>query len=119
MQSRIDAIRSTYAPDQAVIIAAQWRHVEYYLPEYKTIRFGVVNRWEREGGLPIARPDESIEYHLSDLGLNPQGASVILFDPELVDLAEDPSAIDRGALNLLPWAPDRVLRLSPDTFGLR
>ena len=119
MQARVDAIRTTYAPNQAILIAAQWRHVEYYLPEFKTIRFGLVNRWEREGGLPVARPGDERVYRLDDLQLETRGATIVLFDPELAAYVADPASISDGPLLTMPWTPDRVLWIAPDGFGLK
>lgn len=120
MQARIAAIRSTYTAGETLIIAAQWRHAEYYLREYRVVRFGIVNRWEREGGLPVARPDGETVYRLSDRGLSARGATVVLFDPELATFAGETAAEPAAAgLHTLNWSPNQVFWLNEDGFGLR
>jgi len=120
MQLRLDTIRADRPSSQTLIIAAQWRHVEYYLPGYEVVRFGVVNRWEREGGLPVARPDSVREYQLADFGLDPHGANILLFDPDLSAFTDASalSPIGDSGLSLLHWSPGQTLQIDAEGFGL-
>jgi hypothetical protein len=121
MQSRVDTIRADHPSDQTLIIAAQWRHAEYYLRGYEVVRFGVVNRWEREGGLPVARPDGLSEYQLADFDLDPRGADIVLFDPELAAFTDAAALapIGESGMALLHWSPGQILQIGADGFALQ
>jgi 4-amino-4-deoxy-L-arabinose transferase-like glycosyltransferase len=42
---RFEAIRQMFPPEEALIIAANWEHVRYYLPEYRVLAFGPAQGW--------------------------------------------------------------------------
>jgi hypothetical protein len=47
---QIRGVRSEFSPDSAVLLAANWRHTQYYLPEYPLARVETGARWEADEG---------------------------------------------------------------------
>jgi hypothetical protein len=85
---RFTAIRDTFPSAHTAIVAVNWHHLEYYLPEYTLLRLdpGPPNsppsltprRWPGEGVLSAA-----------DLGLTPDGegrVALVLFDDKIPSL---------------------------------
>jgi hypothetical protein len=92
-QDRFDAIRANFPAGSTVILAANWHHVEYYLPEYKKLPFGLGSKWEIDQGLPLNDPIQASVSTPSDLGLqlNPDDkVVVIIFDPVLEEFNRTP-----------------------------
>jgi hypothetical protein len=93
-QDRFEVIKSNFAPESTAIVAANWHHVEYYLPEYAILPFGVVGKWEKGEGSPmeshqevVARPAEM------GLQLDERGqATIVVFDPYLMAFSESPAS---------------------------
>ena len=89
-QDRFYAIEENFAPESTAILAANWHHVEYYLPEYARLPFGVVSKWEKDEGSPIGSSQEVFATP-AELGLqlDDQGQAVIVvFDPYLMAFSE-------------------------------
>jgi hypothetical protein len=83
-QHRFAAIRRRFDPRHAVIVAASWRFVQFYMPEFRYTPYRLASRWERGEGTPLAT--ESIDLAGSQLGISPDAAGrryAILFDREL------------------------------------
>ena len=90
-QDRFAVIEGSFAPDSTAILAANWHHVEYYLPEYTMLPFGIVSKWEQGAGEPIEDRREVVVTP-AELRLRPdsQGETVVtVFDPELLSFGED------------------------------
>jgi hypothetical protein len=86
-QSRFDAIRDNFSPANTAILAGDWHHAGYYLPDYTIV--AVDGR--------IQRNNETIKYIPGDLMLSPDflelqvagtQATLLLFDQELAHLGE-------------------------------
>lgn len=90
---RLGVIRENFSADQTIILAASWHHVQYYLPEYKTLGFDLGAKWEVDEGLPSNQGNEDIEVALSTFGLDSAQSSVIIFDPELLNFNESPDQV--------------------------
>jgi 4-amino-4-deoxy-L-arabinose transferase-like glycosyltransferase len=91
---RFAAIREYFVPQSTVLLAANWCHVEYYMPEYTTVPSAIVSKWKREGENPSGNPQ--IETYLMpiELGLRPDSQGhikIVIFDPELVPLNVTPT----------------------------
>ena len=70
-----------------MVVAANWHHVEYYLPEYNKIPFGVVSKWELGEGAFRNDAGEDLTATPGDLGLQIGAngrAVVVIFDPDLL-----------------------------------
>lgn len=108
---RFNAIRETFAPQQAAVISVRWHHLEYYLPTYPLLRLNTglpgrpravyAYRWPGEEGLTPA-----------DMGFvmnEDQETMVILFDAEIVT-----SAPLAGSIPLTGGDSLRVLQVGAD-----
>jgi len=94
-QDRIGAIESGFAPDSTAILAKNWHHVEYYLPEYMRLPFGVGGKWEKDTGSPRGNFQELVATPV-ELGLRLDGrgqAAIVVFDPELMAFNESPASV--------------------------
>jgi len=94
-QDRFRAIEENFDPESTAILAAHWHHVEYYLPEYVKLPFGVVSKWERGEGSPRGNPQEVVATP-TELGLQLDGqgqAAIIVFDPDLMAFSENPTSV--------------------------
>lgn len=93
-QDRFEAIETKFPPESTAILAANWHHVEYYLPEYKVLRFDKAGEWEKEAGSPgnSLKEDGATPAQLG-LQLEDQGqATILVFDPDLRAFAEGASS---------------------------
>ena len=124
---RFAAIRENFPPESTVILAANWDHVRYYLPEYKVLHFVVVSEWEVGTGLALNLDREQQVLSIANLGLkaNAQGeAAVVLFDDDLNQFNASPAQTQYLALpgrNLLAYLPLRSedrLHYGPDKLVL-
>lgn len=112
-QQRFDTIRERFPSESTVIIAARWRHVEWYLPEYQRLPFD-------PGGVPAMHDRQ---FTAADLGLTGE-MIVVLFDPELESV--DPASKraiglplgDGGTMAYLPLGPQDALRLGPEGIAV-
>lgn len=103
-QGRFQAIEENFAPGSTAILAANWHHVEYYLPAYTRLPLEVVNKWEKESN-SVANPPGETVVSPHDLGLRPNDEGkiiVVVFDPELDSLNQSPdltieSDLENGA----------------------
>jgi len=85
-RDRFEAIAANFAPQSTAILADHWHHVEYYLPEYARLPFGLTAKWEKGEGMPSDELGQVVATP-ADLGLqlDNQGQAVIaIFDPYLM-----------------------------------
>ncbi len=77
---RIQAIRESFGPQNTLLVSSNWRHVQYYLPEYPLARFRLGDRSTIDmdyQGKPVG---------MVDLGMdNADSWTLVLVDPELVE----------------------------------
>jgi dolichyl-phosphate-mannose-protein mannosyltransferase len=100
-QDRFDALQAHFDPGSTVILAANWHHVEYYLPEYKKLPFGLGSKWELDQGLPLNDPAQHLLSTPAELGLHPDADGqvvVVIFDPPLEEFNATPQVVQRLAL---------------------
>ncbi|MFW6116645.1 MAG: ArnT family glycosyltransferase [bacterium] len=116
-QDRFRAIKENFEPESTAILAANWHHVEYYLPAYTTLK------WENVPGFSereiVVTPDEL------GLGLDVEGqAAIIIFDSELRAFNESPKSVEivplehGGDLPLLALEEGQAFRYGTHSFGL-
>jgi hypothetical protein len=127
-QDRFNLIKENFAPESTIILAANWHHVEYYLPEYSLLLFNIGNKWEVDEGVANNSPSSILTASPAELGLqlSPTGsAAVIIFDPELINFNDTPELIRQlalpagGSLAYLELEAEDRLYLEADIFGLR
>jgi hypothetical protein len=54
MGDKIAAVRENFQPQNTLLLAANWRHLQYYLPEYRFARFNIGAKFEVEAGQPTS-----------------------------------------------------------------
>lgn len=125
-QERFDAIRKHFSAENTAILAANWRHVEYYLPEYVRLPFYVEAKWEKEEGNPKATHPEMVVTPV-EMGLRPNEegqAILVIFDPFLVAFNESPALVHKlplkegETLEYFALTGDRAFHYGADSFGL-
>jgi 4-amino-4-deoxy-L-arabinose transferase-like glycosyltransferase len=125
---RFTAIRQNFAPESAVILAANWHHLEYYLSEYIRLPFNAIGKWEEVEGSPDRNPQREITATPSEMGLQPDAKgqiAIIIFDSELAPFNESPELAQKLALehgNLLEYLVMRksqTLYYGSHFFGVR
>ncbi len=126
-QARLEAIENNFAPESTAILAANWHHVEYYLPEYTELPFGIGSKWEKNAGIPSNDSRVAFTATPAELGLQLTAtgqAAIIIFDPILADFNRTPelgqtlSLPNGDRLEYLELGPDDQLYLNPNSFGL-
>jgi hypothetical protein len=122
---RFATIQEQFPVGSTAILASNWHHVEYYLPDYELLPFGVVAKWEMGEGQVKDQPDEIQSLDLQDLDLEPDAqdlVKIVLFDAELAPFNETPQltqavTLDHGGqLEFFALSTDQVLNYGP-TFG--
>lgn len=89
---RFRTIEENFSPASTAILAANWHHVEYYLPAYELIHSGLISKWRPGTGQTDHCQDEG-RTSVSDLGLRPEAhglVRIVLFDDMLTPLNETP-----------------------------
>jgi hypothetical protein len=124
---RFAAIQEHFAPESTAILAANWHHVEYYLPEYPLLPFGVVSKWEQGEGELQGNVGGERTAAAAELGLQPdeEGQTfVIVFDTVLEPFNGTPDrnqqlTLKHGdALEFFTLTENKALRYGADSFGV-
>jgi hypothetical protein len=92
-EDRFQAIEENFPPASTAILAADWHHVEYYLPAYTLLPFDVVSKWEKGEGSPRG-PRREVTAGPAEFGLQPDEGGqvvVVVFDPYLITFSESPA----------------------------
>ena len=125
-KDRFQAIKEGFALESTAILAANWHHVEYYLPGYKLLPIDVIPEGGLGRGLASSRPSEPKRWSVQNLDLAPgtdNMISVIIFDDKLVPFNETPELtqvveLDHGGrMEMFALAADKVLTVGR-TFGI-
>jgi hypothetical protein len=99
-QDRFRTIEEHFAPASTAVLAVSWHHVDYYLPEYVGLPFGVVSKWELGEGSPVGNPRGDDVIALADLFSRPDidKGAIVVFDPVLADFNESPGLMKELSL---------------------
>lgn len=125
---RFAAIQEHFAPESTAILAANWHHLEYYLPEYPLLPFGVVSKWEQGEGEPRSNVGRERVATTAELGLQPDAEGqtfVVIFDPVLELFNETPDRtqgliLDHGqTLRYFIAKGNEALHYGAHSFGVR
>jgi hypothetical protein len=124
-QDRFHAIEAHLPPESTAILADNWHHVEYYLPEYTILPFGLGSKWEKDEGNP-SRSSQEVIATPAELGLQLDGrgqAAIVVFDPYLMTFSE--SALGHtwdlehgGGLDYFTLTGDHAFHLGVHSFGV-
>ncbi len=85
--SRFEAIQNHFQDETVVILAVSWHHVEYYLPNYPVIPYGIGTH----GAIvtPLLESFQLDPGKVADVSGDENGTwRVVLFDPPLLDALE-------------------------------
>jgi hypothetical protein len=123
---RFTTIRQNFAPESTAILAANWHHVEYYLPEYVRLAFNADRKWEENEGNPIGTPPEVVATPtMLGLQLDGQGrATIVVFDSLLMAYSESPKSAlglplkHRGTLEYFVLTGEQAFHYGARSFGV-
>lgn len=89
---QVAQVKAHINPDESVLLATDWRFLEYYLPEYALLRFTVGAKWEVNEGEIVGSEAEDHPLSAADLGLSLAGEhwQAVLVDPVLAPLSDPP-----------------------------
>lgn len=120
-QDRFSAIEENFAPKSTAILAANWHHVEYYLPEYVKLPFEVGGKWDKDKGSPKGSSREMI-VSPTELGLKPDGqgqAAIVIFDPPLTAFGDSPTLNYGEELEYFVLTEEQAFYYGSHSFGVR
>jgi len=122
---RFAAIRQTYKPQNTLILAENWHHVQYYLPDYKVIPFNLGAKWEIDQGTPDNNANVVGEGTAAEWGLQGGDAQVVIFDPSLLSFTAtlDPSqtiplSTGKDSMVALNLPAQALFYVNADAFGV-
>jgi hypothetical protein len=125
-QDRFRAIEGNFAPKSTAILAANWHHVEYYLPDYVSLPFTIGSKWEKDAGRPIGGFQEVLATPtMLGLQLDGQGqAAIVVFDSDLAAFRENPASAHElllehgGRLEYFVLTGDQAFHYGSQSFGV-
>lgn len=123
---RFTAIEESFAPEHTAILAANWRYTEYYLPDYPSLHFDVVSKWEQGEGEPVGlgRAQVSPTVSLGPRRDEREQVAIVVFDPILKSFNATPARIQTlplahgGALEYFALTREEVLEYGGGMFGI-
>lgn len=123
-QDRFDLVRERLPSTSTAVVAVNWRHVSWYLPEYVCLPFSLTSKWEIDEGEPVSGGVAAGRFTADELGLSGE-VTVVLFDPDL-DAFDRTSSEATFALPLegggqmigLRLKPGEVLHLEEEGIGI-
>ena len=124
-RSRLEAVRASFDPRHTVVVSSAWRFPQYYLEEYRLVRYGIVPRWELGEGESQIENVQDLGPRL--LGVRPDGDGfryAVLLDDALLRFSADGARLEWAALDggeRLPFLRLRRgegIRLQPDSFAV-
>jgi 4-amino-4-deoxy-L-arabinose transferase-like glycosyltransferase len=126
-QDRLAVVQREFTPNNTALVGSNWRHLQYYLPAYPLIRFGIISKWELGEGQARNPWQETQAFTPQELGLTPAADGtcfVILFDDNLVAFNDTPQRAAThplpggGQLTYLELRKGDRFYLGPDSFGI-
>jgi hypothetical protein len=124
---RFGAITRDFPRESTAILAANWHHVEYYLPAYKLLRMDVTPAWGLGGSGQASAPQEEETWDAQTLALMPDadgGVNIVIFDDELAPLNGTPGLAQTvglahgGRMEAFELSAGQVLYVGQN-FGVR
>jgi Dolichyl-phosphate-mannose-protein mannosyltransferase len=124
--NKIALVEANFAPENTLLLAANWRHVEFYLSDYHYAAFTVGSKYELTEGEPVGADYTNQPVSAAQLGLTPgQDWNVVLMDDELQAFASDPSSLqqmtmpDGFTLSYFTIKPDEAYWTDGEVFGVK
>ncbi len=124
MSNEIATVRANFQPENTVILAANWRHAQFYLPDYRLFRYTLGAKFEVTEGQPTNVDFINQPVSAADLGFSgDQEWNVVLLDPELESFASSDLTAVSGAngfeMKVLKVAPGQTYFTDGQTFGVQ
>ncbi|MBI5671246.1 MAG: glycosyltransferase family 39 protein [Chloroflexi bacterium] len=124
LHDQITTVRANFAPEATLLLAADWRHVQYYLPEYRFARFDVGAKYEVDAGQASGADFVNQPQTADQLGLKAdEGWQVVVMDADLLSFTEAPletvQAEDGFQLPYLRLRADEAYWTDGQTFGVK
>jgi len=123
-QDRFTAIQKNFPEKSTVILAANWHHVEYYLPNYRVVHFstgaGENPISDRDAGYPLSLEPGNIQLHGDADGR----MFLVVFDPILeaatrnADVIQSIALPNGGNLGYMAWVQGDELKYGSTQFRL-
>ncbi|HVN55732.1 MAG TPA: glycosyltransferase family 39 protein, partial [Anaerolineaceae bacterium] len=117
-KERIQAIRENFSPASTLILAVNWHHVEYYLPEYHKITMDAEVAAKELQSLPVPSQGEPLDSSLADWGMRPEQnvkINLVMFDPVIDEFIQSPAGWQSEQIQLPTGDLLRILELKPET----
>jgi 4-amino-4-deoxy-L-arabinose transferase-like glycosyltransferase len=124
LHDQITTVRANFKPENTLLLAANWRHIEYYLPEYQFARFAVGVKYEVDEGQAGSADYVNQPVTAEQLGLvSGKGWQIVVMDVELLTFTNSPlkqvTAANGFQLAYLPLQASDVYWTDGLIFGLR
>lgn len=123
-QDRFEAIKKNFAPASTAILAANWHHVEYYMPMYPLLPVDIVSSEQAESRLSYRREGGVLDAQQLNLTPDREGwVRLVIFDPKLEPFNGTPQltqsvALEHGGrLGVLALSANQALQLG-QVFGV-
>ncbi len=124
LHNQITTVREFFSPDSTLLLASNWRHVQYYLPEYRFARFDVGAKYEVDAGQASGADFVNQPQNAAQLGLSGEnGWQVVVMDDNLrsfsANVLQNVGAADGFQLPYLALGADDVYWTDGLTFGVK
>ncbi|MBI1277223.1 MAG: hypothetical protein GC179_03750 [Anaerolineaceae bacterium] len=123
LENQYNYVKSNFKPDNTLLLASSWRFTQYYLPDYKFIRFTVGSKFEVDEGQAKEADFVNQPVSAGDVGLvSGKDWQIVLVDEELDEFATNPDALiktttpDGYILAYLPMKADERYLTDGKTF---
>ncbi|MBI4927573.1 MAG: glycosyltransferase family 39 protein [Anaerolineae bacterium] len=119
---RITALRAEFDPANTVILASNWHHVQYYLPEFRVLPFTVGSKWEVDEGRATGAASEEVTVSAGELASGEE-LQVVVFDPQLFAFNASGSALSLvqtsgGEMGVMRLSGTEQLLVGSESFGI-
>lgn len=121
-EAKISTVRERFQPEDTLLVAANWRHLQYYLPEYKFARFNLAGKYDENIGQVIGADFTNTPMTAEELGLTAGDSwQIVVMDSDLLPFAAQTSETiplaNGDALGVLTLRADQAYWTDGQTFG--
>ncbi len=125
--SRFAAIQSNFNPASTVILAVNWHHLNYYLPQYRLLRFSAGQDGQIDEMTRQTITGDTFSGTAGQLGVQPGSdgkIDVVIFDPVLDTFDRTPGLVQQialpggGFLEYFALHPQDDFSLDGSSFGI-
>lgn len=123
LATRINTVRVNFDPHNTLIMTTDWRHNQYYLPEFPRLRMSVSERGLENLDNPLTDSSRTQQLRAEDLGIEP-GVDwrVVIIDENLQPFSSEPlltvSAPDGTPFKYLSLKADEALQVERTQYGI-